>query len=509
MDALGAALAPARSLDAAENTPQRLAAIVESSDDAILSKDLNGIILSWNSGAERLFGYKSEEVLGKSVTILIPEDHLDEEPRILERIRRGERVETYETIRQRKDGSRIDISLTVSPIRDAFGTVIGASKIARDISARKRAEAALARRVEEQSALYQFTDRLYHAKSLDDISESALDAILRAIRCERVSILLFDAAGVMRFVAWRGLSESYRAAAEGHSPWARVFTEPDPICVGDVDLADIEPSLKAAIKAEQIGALAFVPLMANDALIGKFILYYPAPHVFTSDEVDLALTIARELGFSVGRMRAEEARREAEAQRDLMVAELSHRVKNTLATIASIAQQSFSKGLGLEEARDSFSARIRALGQTHSRLAEANWSGVLLETLLLDEFAPYRRDDDANVRVSGPSVRLTPKQALTLGMAIHELTTNAAKYGALSTKSGKLDVAWTVTSGRLAIVWHESGGPPVAGPRRSGFGRLLLERALAADLKGEVRLDFAESGLKCDITVPLDGPGAT
>jgi PAS domain S-box-containing protein len=213
MDALKAALAPSRVfLEADEETRQRLAAIVESSDDAILSKDLNGIIMSWNSGAQRLFGYTTEEVLGKSVTMLIPEDHRDEEPRILERIRRGERVEPYETIRQRKDGSLINISLTVSPIRDACGKVVGASKIARDITERKRSEQALARRREEQAALHQLTDRLYRAKSVGEVYEAALDAITRAIGCERASILLFDDSGLMRFTAWRGLSSAYRRA---------------------------------------------------------------------------------------------------------------------------------------------------------------------------------------------------------------------------------------------------------------------------------------------------------
>jgi PAS domain S-box-containing protein len=117
-----------------------LAAIVESSDDAVLSKDLNSIIKSWNRGAERLFGYTADEAIGKPVTILIPRDRHDEEPAILARIRRGERVEHYETIRQRKDGSTIDISLTISPVRDQEGTIIGASKIARDITERRRAE---------------------------------------------------------------------------------------------------------------------------------------------------------------------------------------------------------------------------------------------------------------------------------------------------------------------------------------------------------------------------------
>src|SRR3984885_6064439 len=119
---------------------QHLAAIVESSDDAIISKDLNGIIQTWNRGAERVFGYTADEVIGKPVTILMPADRLDEEPGILARIRRGERIDHYETVRQRKDGSLIDISLTVSPMRNGSGEIVAASKIARDISEQKRAE---------------------------------------------------------------------------------------------------------------------------------------------------------------------------------------------------------------------------------------------------------------------------------------------------------------------------------------------------------------------------------
>jgi PAS domain S-box-containing protein len=130
-------------LKQAEQASQRLAAIVESSGDAIVSKDLNGVIASWNQGAERLFGYTAEETIGKSVTLLIPPERHDEEQSILERIRRGESIEHFETVRRRKDGSLLDISLTVSPIRDTKGNIVGASKIARDITRRKRVEVAL------------------------------------------------------------------------------------------------------------------------------------------------------------------------------------------------------------------------------------------------------------------------------------------------------------------------------------------------------------------------------
>jgi PAS domain S-box-containing protein len=618
-----------------EHAAHQLAAIVESSDDAIVSKDLNATITSWNKGAERLFGYSAQEAIGQSVTILIPQDHQDEEPRILERIRRGEPIAHYETVRQRKDGSLIDISLAVSPMKNSQGAVIGASKIARDITERKRSEQALARRIEEQSALYEFTDRLYRAESAPEIYDAALDAIVRALRCERASVLMLDKRGVMRFIAWRGLSENYRQAVEGHSPWDPEVKDPRPIWIDDVATGDLPDALKDTLRAEGIGALAFIPLVVNGRLIGKFMTYYPTPHTFRNDEADLAVTVARQLGFSLARMRSNDAlhdavdalssnqerlelaleaghmgawewdfgtrhvvwspgleqihglepgafggtfddfardihpddldkvlrrvqeavaskssyhtvyrmrrpdgaerwleafgrfvpgadgesaklagvcmdvteRREAEEQRDLLVAELSHRVKNTLATVISIAHQSFARAPSAEDAKGSFELRIRALAQTHGRLAEAHWSGVSIETIALDELAPYRHEDGSNVRVSGPRVMLGPRVALTLGMALHELATNAAKYGALSTRSGVVDLTWSANAraGTLKIEWIESGGPAVIPPKRSGFGRLLLERVLASDVKGNVQLDFAEGGLRCTIDVPLDG----
>jgi len=136
----------------AEAALQRVASIVESSDDAIISKDLNGIIASWNKGAERVFGYTAEEVIGKPVTILMPPERINEEPGILDRIRHGERIDHYETVRRRKDGSLFNISLTVSPIRDAQGKVIGASKVARDITDRVRAKEQLEQTVTQRTA---------------------------------------------------------------------------------------------------------------------------------------------------------------------------------------------------------------------------------------------------------------------------------------------------------------------------------------------------------------------
>jgi len=153
-----------------------LSAIIESADDAVISKTLNGVITSWNAGAQRIFGYTAEEAIGQSVTMLIPEDHPNEEPEILRRIRSGERVEHYETIRVRKDGSLVDISLTVSPIRDANDRIIGASKIARDISERKRAEDTLREQAEIIEIVNQLGQTLAAELDLHKLVQAVTDA---------------------------------------------------------------------------------------------------------------------------------------------------------------------------------------------------------------------------------------------------------------------------------------------------------------------------------------------
>jgi PAS domain S-box-containing protein len=310
-----------------EQARRQLASIVESADDPIISKDLNGIVVSWNPGAHHLFGYSAEDMIGKPITTIIPAHLQDEEPRILERIKRGERIEHFETIRRCKDGRTVDVSLTVSPMRDKRGTIVGASKVARDVTARKRAEALVTRRADEQAALYRFTDRLYRAGTVKDIHEAALDAIMDAMHCSRASILRCDGDGVMRFVAWRGLSEEYRHATMGRSPWTFGDTNPEPVCMTDIDSAELDQRIRMVAKQEGIGALAFVPLMAEGRLVGKFMVYYDAPRQFDREEIELALTLARQLGFALERMRAEEARLSIEAELRLLSEKLEEEVE--------------------------------------------------------------------------------------------------------------------------------------------------------------------------------------
>jgi PAS domain S-box-containing protein len=311
-----------------ERAARQLAAIVESSDDAIVSKDLNGVIATWNKAAERLFGYFAEEVIGKSITIVIPQDRLDEETGILQRIRRGERIDHFETVRQRKDGSLINISLTVSPVTDASGKIIGASKIARDITEQKRRE-------------------------------------------------------------------------------------------------------------EQIALLA----------------------------------------------------REAE-----------HRTKNLLALAQATVH--LSQADTSDELKAAIDGRLQALAKAHTLLAQSRWAGADLRAMVTDELSPYIGNGDARAEVSGPSLMLDPDPAQAMAMALHELSTNAAKYGALSMPAGRVRVEWRLQpGGRLRLQWIETGGPPVVPPRRQGFGTRVMRRMVCGQCNGDIDFDWRQEGLLCVITL--------
>jgi len=304
-----------------------LASIVEFSDDAIISRNVDGIILSWNKGTERLFGHLAEEAIGKPLSITVPPGREGEYYAILERAQRG--VQHYEIVRQRKDGSLIDISLTVSPIGGAGGKVIGVSNIARDISERKRSEA----------------------------------------------------------------------------------------------------------------------------------------HIST-------LT------------------REAE-----------HRAKNLLANVKAMIRLSQSDTL--ETFKEVIEGRIEALANVHSLFAQSRWTGAELGSLIKQELSPYSGGGETRALTNGSTVILKPDVAQAIAVVLHELATNAAKYGALSVAEGHVRVEWSrAADGQLVLRWTEVGGPPVNPPTRKGFGIIVMDSMIREGMKGRVQLDWHAEGLACEITLP-------
>jgi PAS domain S-box-containing protein len=199
-------------------------------------------------------------------------------------------------------------------------------------------------------------------------------------------------------------------------------------------------------------------------------------------------------------------RKRAELHLRLLVNELNHRVKNSLATIQAIAAQTFHAARSLPQAQEAFSARIVALAEAHDLLTRENWEGAdLLDLLVRLEIVHGGAERFA---IIGGPVRLSPRMALSLSMALHELATNAVKYGALSAPTGQVRITWTVVPGpaqsRLVLTWTETGGPPVQPPTRRGFGSRLIERGLAAELSGEARIDFRPDGVVCRIEAALD-----
>ncbi len=314
----------------AQEAERRLASIIASSNDAILGIDLAMTITSWNGGAEQLYGYSAEEIIGQSVLMLVPEDRLDEEPALLERIKAGSVVEAYETKRRCKGGQLVDVLLSVSPIRDAMGRTIGASKIAHDISAKKQAD--------------------------------RLQAVL--------------------------------------------------------------------------------------------------------------------------------------------IGELHHRVKNVFATVIAIARQTLAKANDPQKAVAAFEARLSALAHAHDLLADGDWQVANLAAVVEQAVAPYPPE---RFELSGPSVLLPQKAVATLSLALHELGTNAAKYGALSTPSGRVVITWThdPETGSLGLRWTETGGPHVAAPVRKGFGSRLIERLLAGELEGSSAISYDHAGIQFEIEAML------
>ena len=326
-----------------EEAAQRLAAIVESSDDAILSKDVNGVIKSWNSGAQRLFGYTSQEAVGKPITLLIPADRHDEEPIILERIRRGERIDHYETVRQRKDGSLVDISLTVSPIRDLRGKIIGASKIARDITERKRAE----------------------------------------------------------------------------------------------------------------------------------------------------------------------------ERQDLLLREMDHRIKNLFALAIGIISLSGRSARNVQDlvksARERLSALARACALTLSHGARNDPQGAkstTLHSLIRTVIAPHEDMEGVQgerIRIAGPDLEISGSAISSLALLLHEFGTNSAKFGALSTPNGQVEIVCAEYGQTLVLTWTERSGPTIAAPPdREGFGATLTRATVAGQLGGKIFQDWRPEELVIRLSLPRE-----
>jgi PAS domain S-box-containing protein len=201
-------------------------------------------------------------------------------------------------------------------------------------------------------------------------------------------------------------------------------------------------------------------------------------------------------------------RKRIEDHRLLLLNELNHRVKNTLAMVQSISVQSFHRSKTIAAGRETFESRLLALSRAHDVLTNESWQGANLGEIVAQAIAPYRTGEPSRFQVSGPPVRLSAKMALSISMALHELATNAVKYGALSNEQGSVTIAWhsrrETKGSQLQLEWSEAGGPPVVAPRQKGFGTRLIERGLAQELGGRAKIEYRPHGVWCGIDARLD-----
>ncbi len=207
-------------------------------------------------------------------------------------------------------------------------------------------------------------------------------------------------------------------------------------------------------------------------------------------------------------LRDETPQKLAEDQRVLLLNELNHRIKNTLATVQSIADQTLRAGDVATTTRRNLTSRLIALSEAHNLLVAENWAGADLLAIVERALAPHRHHETPRFKVDGPTIRLSPQRAVALSLVLHELATNALKYGALSTEAGSIEVTWNLSHDRLGgrhmtLLWREHGGPTVTEPRHRGFGSRLIERTVAQENGGRAQLEYRAEGLCCSIQLPL------
>jgi PAS domain S-box-containing protein len=441
------------------------AAVLDQIPDGVIVADREGRIVFVNQAAERLHGARKLGVAPEDYTEAYSLRTLSGEPfppagLPLARAARGETVSEARWRIRRPDGRELVAIGNARPFFDGAGVQRGAILTLRDDSARHAAELALA----ESEARF---------RTIAD--------------CAPAPVWVTGPNGVE--FANRAYSLFARRPVEellGHG-W-----------IGLVHPDDIPAILALRQEAWKTGSpYGWEARFRRSDGAWLWIHASCAPRLDSDGQVQGYVGMAVDVTES---RRSEAELRDSERHLRLMVDELNHRVKNTLAIVQGLAQQSFRGGGVSADVRSSFEGRLAALAAAHDLLTRKNWEGAELRELVVAVVAAHCGE---RVAIDGPPLQLAPKLAVTLALALHELCTNAVKYGALSLPDGQVTVAWTGDEDRLALRWVESGGPPVTPPRRRGFGTRMIERALASETGGAAKLEFRPKGLICEIEADL------
>lgn len=444
-----------------------LSAVLNSATDyAIITLDLEGRITTWNTGARNILGWDEHEVIGRYTAFFFtPEDQGAGVPQDEMSTALAEGRAEDERWHQRKDGSRFWANGVLMPLRT--GELQGYLKILRDRTFRRRSE----------DALRESETRFRHMAD----SAPAL-------------IWMTDALGQVTF-ANRHYEHMFGCSATemlGDGWKTTILPE---------DLETHQTAFRTAFCARQ-------PFRTETRVWDK----HHRVRWLRCEGVPRLSDTGEFLGYTGCNVDITEAKT-AEEHLRLLVNELNHRVKNTLATVQSIASQTLRNAPTTTAARAALEQRLIALSRAHDVLTRENWEGADLWEVVGQAIEPYQGQGESRFDVHGFNVRLPPQMALAIAMALQELCTNAVKYGALSNETGRIGIVWTLMNApdgpRLEMCWEERGGPPVSPPQRRGFGTRLIERSLAQELNGTVRIEFAPGGVVCALSAPLEDRGAT
>jgi len=445
---------------ALRESEERLRAIFAQSAAGIALGDLTGKLLSVNDHFCRIVGRPRDELIGIRMQEITFADDLPENQRLFQHmVQTGESFE-IEKRYVRGDGSLVWVANSVSAIRDDGGNMLQAVAISVDIGERRHAQ-----EIE---------------KHLASMIASSNDAIMG---------IDLD----MKITSWNAAAEKLYGYSQDEVVGRSVL-----MLVPD-GRQEEEPRILTEVRA------------------GRFVEPYETQRRRKDGrlvEVLLSVSPIRDAnGRVIGASKTAHditARKDAERLKSILVNELHHRVKNVLATVTAIARQTLGRDKANHEEVEAFTSRLASLSRAQDLLVHADWQHADLKAVMQQALSPYPVDA---FQIGGPSVPLPPRAVVSLSLALHELATNAAKYGALSAPGGQVSISWQfepLADNRLRIVWEERGGPEVAPPRRRGFGSTLIERLLSAELKGETKFVYEKSGVICVIEAEMskDDDGA-
>jgi PAS domain S-box-containing protein len=433
------------------------AAIVENSSDAIVGKTLEGVVISWNAAATRIFGYSGDEMIGQSIRRLIPAGRQDEEDRILDAIRAGQRVPSMETQRLRKDGALVDVAITVSPVRDHRGKIVAASKIARDITESLAMRRQLYARESEFRVM---ADNIAQLAWIAGPDGQITWYNQRWYEYTGSTFAQMQGSGwqtVLRPDLGRGIRDRYAECIEHGVEWEDTF-----------------------------------PLLGAD---GEYRWFLSRAVPIRDDAGNVTQWFGTNTDIT--------ERLDAQRRIELLLMEVNHRSRNLLAVVQSLVRQTVAGGGDVVERLEH---RIAGLSANQDLLVERSWSDVPVRDLIEAQLK-FLAGDGERVTIAGPELMITPSAAEPIAMAIHEMATNAIKFGALSVPEGRVAIDWTIDHRAGAdpifrISWQESEGPAVREPEREGFGGRIIRDVPRSKLRGEVEIDYAPDGFRWTLSCP-------